>query len=559
MPLCRPVRALLLGLLLAAGAAPAPAQPEIVPAEHPVYTFLHQQRVHGRLPEYRHEWRPLGRGQIAALLVSVRVRTDGGRGLDGASAGWLRLFHEELHEPPGSIEAVFTPGEGGLRVPRGRDTRKFLLYHREPDWRVALSAIGQAQLRVLDEGTALYGVAFVPEGILEGNYRQTVGFYSGTFNGFTIGGDTRVLQADPQLAPLYYIGIAPVPQGNFDRSTASVRVANRTFSAEIAHARLIGGASFSAPVILSENADYFSFLRLGIDTRAVQYAFVHGALGEQSRFVEGDDGGGVLLGPQRYLALHRLTVNPWRWLQLAFTEAVVYGQRGPELAYLNPVYPLKPAEHALWDRDNANFALEAVVRPVAGVEAYGTFFATDLDTRRLGQGSYNNKWAWQVGVGGALGPALGWAEYTRVEPFMYTHRFNLDGSYYNSLTHNGFGLGHPLGPNADQWAAGLQTWLPGRLRGEVSARYVRRGENYVDPETGELVNVGGDIRDGRQPPFTEFTKRFLRGDRFEGPGASARLTWEPIRDIGLSLGADYQRGDRDPNRLFLRAEVYVAL
>jgi len=552
---------LLLAILCAAAllCTPAQAQPEIVPAEHPVYEFLHLQRVRGLLPEYRHEWRPLDRARIQGHLDSLRVRSGAGAALDVASAAWLRRFHRELFEPEGAVETVV--GEGGrIRIPLGTDTHKYLYYHRDEDWRIALSAIGRLQARA-SHGDALYrGGAFVPEGVLQGNYRGTLGFYTGTFNGVALGGDTRVLKADPQLAPLYVIDFAPVPQGNFDRSTASLRLRNRTFSAEIAHARLIAGASFSSPLILSENADYFSFLRLGVESRVVQYAFLHGALGEQSRFVQGDDGGGVLVGPQRFLAFHRLTLNPWHWLQLAFTETVVYGQRGPELAYLNPVYPLKPAEHALWDRDNASFALEATVRPVPGLEAYGTFFATDLDTRKIGQGSYNNKWAVQAGIGGAVGPALAWLEYTRIEPFMYTHRFQLDGSYYNSFTHNGFGLGHPLGPNADQWAVGLRGWLPHRMRGEVSGRYARRGENFVDPATGELVNVGGDIRDGRLPPFEEYTKRFLAGQRFEGPGLSGRLSWEPIQDVGLSLFADAQRWDNGaPNRLFLRAEIFVAL
>lgn len=554
------MRHLLLALALAASLGPAVlAQPELVPAEHPVYAFLHQQRVRGLLPEYRHEWRPLDRARVRALLDSLQARADAGAAPDRASAAWLRHYRDEFVEPDDRLEVVFRPGER-VHVPRGADTRKLLLYHRDDDWRLALSAIGRLQVRAADEGEPLRAAAFVPEGVFEGNYRGWLGFHTGTFNGVTLRGDPRTLAADPLLAPLYYVARERVPPGNFDRSTASVRVANRRFSAEIAHARLLAGASFADPLILAENADYFSFVRLGVEGPVVQYAFLHGALGERSREVLGDDGAGVLVGPERYLAMHRLTVNPASWLQLAFTEAVVYGRRGPELAYLNPVMPIKPAEHALWDRDNANFALEAVVRPLRGVEAHGTVFVTDLDTRLLGRGSWNNKWAAQAGLGAAFGPTLAWVEYTRAEPFMYTHRFQLDGIYYNSYTHNGFGLGHPIGPNADRWAVGLRAWLPHRLRAELTARYDRRGENYVDPETGELVNVGGDVLDGRLPPFDAFTKRFLAGERFEGPGLEFRLTWEPVRDVGLAVFADAQRwGDGAADRLFVRAELFVAL
>ena len=550
-------------LLASCLAAPAVAQPEIVPAEHPVYEFLHQQRVRGLLPEYRHEVRPLGRGRIARLLDSLSVRTGSGRTLDHTSATWLARYRREIFEPADAVEAVIGPG-GRIDIPTGAETEKYLYYYRDDDWRLALDAVARAQFRAADEPDGLdadaepfRGISLVPEGILQGNYRGIVGFYTGTFNGAQLTGDTRVLQADPVLAPLYYIGRADVPPGNFDRATASVRAASRVFSAEIAHERLLVGASFDDALILTEGADYFSFVRLGVETRVVQYQFMHGALGDQSFAIPGDGDSDVLVGPERYLAFHRITLNPWRRLGLAFTEMVVYGQRGPELAYLNPVNPIKPAEHALWDRDNSLFALEAVFRPVDGVEAYGTFLADDLDIGLLGENSLNNKWAVQAGLGAALGPALGWIEYTRIEPFVYTHRFLLDGSFYNAYQHNGFGLGHPLGPNADQVEVGLRAWGPMRTRGVVKARYVRQGENYVDPETGEFVNVGGDVTDGRQPPFTERVKIFLAGERLDGPGLTVGLGWEPIRDVALQLFADYQRWNDADDRFFVRTEFIV--
>lgn len=548
-----------IGAVLLALSVPVSAQPEILPAEHPLYDFLHQQRVRGLLPEYRHEARPLGRGHLGRLLDSLSVRTDDGARLDAPTADWLARYRREIFEPTDAVAAVI--GEGGrVHIPLGAESEKFLYYHRSDDWRLALNAIGRFQGRASEEGETYQGFSLVPEGVFQGNYRGIVGFYVGTFNGAQMTGDTRVLQADPVLAPLYYIGRTDIPPGNFDRATTSLRAASRIFSAEIAHARLLLGASFGDGLIFTENADYFSFVRLGLDTRVVQYQFAHGALGDQSFVVPGDEDSGVLLGPERYIALHRLTLNPWRRLQLAFTEMVVYGQRGPELAYLNPINPIKPAEHALWDRDNSLFALEAVFRPLDGVEAYGTFLADDLDVGLLGQNSFNNKWAFQLGLGGAIGPALGWVEYTRIEPFVYTHRFLLDGSFYNAYQHNGFGLGHPIGPNADQVEVGLRAWGPWRTRGEVRARYARRGENVIDPETGEVVrNVGGDIGDGRQPPFSDFSKIFLAGDRFAGPGLTVGLTWEPIRDIALNVFADYQQWDNDPNRLFVRTELVVDL
>src|SRR5690606_37808998 len=134
----------------------------------------------------------------------------------------------------------------------------------------------------------------------------------------------------------------------------------------------------------------------------------------------------ALVAPERYLALHRLTLQPHRRVSLALSELGVYGRRGPALAYLHPLYPIKPAEHALWDRDNSLFALDAVVRPLDGVEAYGTYLVDDLVFGQVGDATFGYKWAAQGGVGVALDRLLpgtiGFAEYTRIEPYTYTHR-----------------------------------------------------------------------------------------------------------------------------------------
>ena len=558
------IRFLLLAALFALGVTPVLAQPETVPAEHPVYAFLHQQRTAGHLPEYRHEMRPLARGAVRDLLDSLSARHGQAR---SGGAYWLRDFRREFAEPEASVEAVLGDGPA-VRLPFGRDTEKFFFYRRSDTWRVAVETDGRAQARwgegrVLPEDSSttaepLRNAAFLPTLTVQGHYGDRIGFYTSTFNGQVLAGDTRALQDDPALAPLYYISRVETPLGSFDRSTASVRLQGGPFAAEIAHARLLAGPGPADPMVLAGAADYFSHVRLSLDTRYVSYDVVHGALGDRSVF----NPDGTITGPERYLALHRIDVRPARWLSLGFSEMVVYGRRGPELAYLNPVNPFKTAEHALWDRDNTLFALDAVVRPVRGLELYGSFLADDLDFSKLGQGSYNNKWAVQAGAGLGLDTPIGAAhlfgEYARVEPFTYTHRFETDGSFYNSYQHNGFTLGLPIGPNADRVLGGARLWLPFRLRLDGALSYTRRGENFVGPD-GEVVNVGGDPGDGDQPSFNQFTKEFLRGTVYQGLGASAGLTWEPLNEIGVRLAADVQQWDGDqPDRLFVLLETFVS-
>lgn len=548
-------RTLLASLYVILSASPLVAQPEVVPAEHAIYDFFLAERIAGRLPEYRHEIRPHDRATVQRHLDSLTVR---GQRQSGVMQRWLSAYRQEFFEPAEAIDAVIK--DGSFHFPTFSGNERFLYHYRDDEWRLALRATGRFQYRAAEDSIQTNGFSLSPEGTLEGNYKKVVGFYSGTYNGQQIGGDTRVLAADPELAPQYYVARNPNPPGSFDRSTVSLRAVYQSFFAELAHERLEMGPSYSQSLFLSDNADYVDFLRAGIDTRYVQYQFVHAALGDRSAVQPTGNG---LVAPERYLAIHRLAVHPFSVLSLAFTEAVVYGLRGPELAYLNPLYPIKPAEHALWDRDNSLFALDAVLRPLPGIEAYGTYVVDDLDFAVIGQNSYNYKWGVQAGAAVSLDALLpgttGFGEYTRLEPFLFTHRFEQDGSFYNSYQHNGYGLGHSLGPNSDQWLVGVDVRLPLRSHLRALGRYVRRGENFVDPETGDLVNVGGDIRNGTQPPFQEFSKAFLRGDVFEGLGGRLELTVEPVRGLAFLFYGDYQQWDNDPDQLFVRGELRVTL
>ncbi|MEL6615403.1 MAG: hypothetical protein AAFQ43_06670 [Bacteroidota bacterium] len=550
------MRAFPIALLTLALASGVRAQPDIVPAEHGVYPFLLDQRTAGHLPEYRHEVLPLARGTVLAHLDSLDARGRLGRG----AARWAAAFRRELAPPPEAVHAWVGDGDAS-RADLGAE--RFLTFSSGEEGTIRVRASGGIQSR-LSRGLSpthetlpdASGTALFPELTMSGDWRGLVGVISQTWNGLQVTGDTRVLRADPELEPLYYIGIADEPPGTFDRSTASLRVARGPLSAEIANARLRIGPSPSQPLILASGVDYFPFARLGFELGPVRYGFVHAALSDQSRFVT-EDGDSFLTSPERYMAMHRVEVRGARF-SAGFTEAVVYGLRGPELAYLNPLFPIKPAEHALWDRDNSLFALDAVVRPLAGVEVYGTYLADDLSFSRIGEEvGNNNKWALQAGASAHVLGATVYGEYTRIEPFVYTHRFVSDGSYFNSYTHNGFGLGHPLGPNADQWEAGGRKWLASGVRLEARARYARRGENPVDPDTGEVTQVGGDVQFGEQ--VGPLVKRFLAGDVFTGPGAGADVVWEPVNSLTTRLSLDWQSWDPGDDRFFVRFGAHLRL
>ena len=524
--------ALLVALVLA---APAAAQPEIVPAEHRVYDWLRTQRVAGHLPEYRHETLPYDRAAVRRHLDSLSVR-EGGLGPSGRY--WLSEYRREFFEP---LDRVHSYAGDGQAAPLDPDAERTLGFFRDSTWRVSVWGEGIVEGRTAGGAVDAGGLARSVRLTVEASWRDRVGLYTSTLAGTQMTGSAQVLRADPVLRPLYYVQLDPanVP-GPYDRTSASLRAVAGPFSAEIANQRLRYGAG-DEPVVLGDGTDYLPFVRLGLQGRSVTVQAVHAALNSPPRTVFDSTGNGAFFeSPERYLAMHRVEVQPTGWLTGAYTGMVVYGLRGPEVAYLNPLFPVKTAEHALWDRDNTLLSLEATLRPLRGLEAYAVWLLDDFASATFGDDDYGNKWSVQTGVRGAV-PGAGvtaFGEYVRIEPYTYTHRFREDGFFFNSYVHNGFGLGHPLGPNADQWLAGVEAWLPFRARGRAAGRYVRKGRNPVDPVTGAVTQVGGDVALGTAPP--DRRKRFLAGDLFQGPGLQVEAEVEPARGVALRLYGDAQ-------------------
>ena len=538
-------------LLVLLSSAAAVGQPTIVPAEHRIYDWLVTQRVAGLLPEYRHETLPYDRATVRQHLDSLSARSGQ---LDVSGRYWLSQFRREMFEPLDRIHSYVGDGQARITDP---DAERTFAYARDSTWRVSIWGEGVVEGRGASQDLRPGGLARSARLTFEGSWRNRVGLYTSTISGFHTTGDTRVLSSDPEFRSIYYVSRdSSNVNGAFDRTSASARVVGRPFSAEIANQRLRYGASAQSPVVLTDNADYLPFVRLGLQTRSITLQAVHAALSSRSRNVSLENGDNFLEAPQRYLTIHRFEVQPTGWWTWAYTGMVVYGRRGPEIAYLNPLFPVKAAEHALYDRDNTLFSLETTVRPLRGVEGYFTWLVDDLSTTTLGDGGYDNKWSIQTGFRASVprAPLTAFGEYVRIEPYTYTHRFREDGDFFNSYTHNEFGLGHPLGPNADQWLLGAEAWLPLRTRATVSGRWVRKGRNPVD-DAGVVTNVGGDVRLGTAP--ADGRAPFLAGDLYEGPGVRAGVEIEPARGIALRFYGDAQFWrDRDAD-VFVRFGLAV--
>ena len=194
------------------------------------------------------------------------------------------------------------------------------------------------------------------------------------------------------------------------------------------------------------------------------------------------------IADKRYIAGHRLDFALNSWLHLGIYETVVYGGRGAELGYLNPLVPYHIMEHQLGDRDNnmLGFDWNAFISP--GVRFYGEVFVDDFSFDKSLGTYWGNKLAYLAGLHWAQPFCLKtvelFASFTRVDPFVFTHHDTL-----NIYSHYGASIGSRLGPNAERWRLGF-AWQPLRdARWQFFYDYSRKGAGDIftphRPEDGE--------------------------------------------------------------------------
>ena len=230
---------------------------------------------------------------------------------------------------------------------------------------------------------------------------------------------------------------------------------------------------------------------------------------------------------RKYLAAHRLEIAAASWLNLAIHETVIYGERGVELAYLNPIMFYRSAEHFLGDRDNATMGADLEIRPAPGIRAYAELFVDDIAIARLGQSWYGNKTAWLVGchLTDPLGlPRSDWRlEYVRVDPYVYSHTFPINVyKNYNTV------LGHWAGPNAEVLRAEWLFWGSRSWQLLLSAERYRHGANLPERNVGGDIDRAFHVRDNQ-------TVHFLDGIAEQRTTIELESHYELFRNLRVKL------------------------
>jgi Capsule assembly protein Wzi len=162
---------------------------------------------------------------------------------------------------------------------------------------------------------------------------------------------------------------------------------------------------------------------------------------------------GDTLLDRKYAAMHHLSMNVTKWLNIGLFEGVVFGRRNRfDFQYLNPVIFYRHIEGSLGSKDNAVAGIDFKANLAHRVQLYGQLLLDEfiLSEIRSNRGFWANKWGVQAGL--KYIDAFGvrnldvQLESNRVRPYTYSHTDSTA-----NYTHYNQPLAHPLGSNFQEF------------------------------------------------------------------------------------------------------------
>ena len=376
---------------------------------------------------------------------------------------------------------------------------------------------------------------------LRGTLYNSVGFYLRLSNGVRLNGgssdpiDTKLgLQFDPVLASTKkFLG-----EGGqtFDTYEGFLRYATPSewLGITVGKMGLKMGTGFLDQLDISnQNSAPFSFIKLDLKYKSIKYTFLHSSL-------VGQDSLGNQLN-SKYLAFHRFEFGPYfkGFATFGFNEMALYSNTPLNFAMLNPVSFLTSAELNSELPGNTHYnsliALDTKLNPVRKLALQITFLIDDINLKTIGKKdntSDDNKFGYQGGLkweDAFLIKNLNFIyEYTRLDPFVYSHR-EINDSYSNW----NLPIGAALNPNSDEHAIKLSYDFNSRLNLSFTYKLQHSGMNVTDSLGNIILNVGSNILNGSND-FISYNA-FLKGNRVDRNIILAELTWQPIKQYYLSV------------------------
>lgn len=519
-----------------------------VPLDDPVYEFLDNCAARGLVPLTVRTTRPIARDEVAGYLVGL---IDKYPELDD------RILEEDLeyYIRDFASEVVLRLSERETRKRRLRPTginvddvllnphwhlstvikENFSLVFDPVVWMRLDGSISETSSRtIFRRGT---GIQF------RGEYSGLFGFYFRFVDHVETGKGAYSYRSDLFEDRYAYVGrLDGGSEVSYDLSEAYLAGRWKGVDFVFGRDKFRWGPGQSDQLLFSGAFPSIDHLRLTFDLfDKTSFTYLIGKLSPWA--VPGDtlyqtsEGWTRILPAQKWVSAHRVEYQPLDWLVLAFNEAVIWGDRGIDIAYVNPLNFLFSAEHNGGDVDNVLMSGDFTARFADRGMLYGSLLIDDLSLSTLGEGNPGNKLGIMAGIRVSdiwIDGSEAGIEYTRLEPYVYSHFYPV-----NRFTTWTSKLGSSLSPNSD------------RLEARMRLRPRRSITVDLAVSTNRHGSVGGDVYQAVERNSQEKV-RFLSGSRTEWSVLEASTSWEPL--VGLNMVIGIVTGDREkpfPDRYYM--------
>lgn len=266
--------------------------------------------------------------------------------------------------------------------------------------------------------------------------------------------------------------------------------ATKSINIQFGHDRFFIGNGYRS-LIFSDYAPPALFLKGQVKVWKLNYLFL---LNQMTASTSANRNGVFTGYPNKYVALHHLSVNIGKKLNIGLFESVIFspddtlGTDHFRLEYLNPIIFYRAIEQQNGSTDNVLLGFDFKWNVVRKLSLYGQFMLDEfvIDNIREGNGWWANKFAIQFG--GKYVDAFGvpnldlQGEVNLIRPFTYSHH-NVFGSYSSYKQP----IAHPLGANLQE-LVGIARFQPlPRLHLTGKLVFTDMGRD------GPGENWGGDI------------------------------------------------------------------
>lgn len=259
-------------------------------------------------------------------------------------------------------------------------------------------------------------------------------------------------------------------------------------------------------LFLSDFGDSYLFLKL--NTKIWKFNYQNLFMELMPQFIKNGD----KLLDRKYAAMHHLSINVTKWLNIGLFESVIFGRKNRfDFEYLNPIIFLRHIEGTVGSPDNAFAGADFKANVAHHFQFYGQLLLDEFLLKEItkNDGYWANKFGYQLGAKYVDAFALKnldlQFETNRVRPFTYSHSDSVA-----NYTHYNQPLAHPLG-------AGFQEFI-GILKYQPAPKWyiTARAIYYYQGLDSAGENFGSN-------PFESYSTRVNNFGYFIGSGNKTKV------------------------------------